>query len=338
MSSPRGEQEPIRRESGAVSAALVVSAAPIAVAVESARAQAYADASRSKATYRAYSSDWRCFAAWCSERGADAGDAKPDDVASYLAWMADSGYTAKTIGRAYNGISWHLRAVDPVVWRKGDPPEPVILVLAGIRRVLAHCPLAKDAITLAELRAMLPHVGAGLHGVRNRALVLVGFYCAMRRSELVALDAEDVVIDRTGLRARTRRSKTDQEGHGLERHAAHTEDQNVCAPCTLHRWVKAAHIQSGPIFRPIAGDEVGAERLGACVVTRALQEAARRIGLDPARIGAHSLRAGYVTTAAKNGKSLTTIMKQTGHTSPDQVRAYIRHPSVWDDNATENLK
>jgi integrase len=293
------------------------------------RAQVYAADAQSKNTQRAYKADWRAFEAWCDARGVLARDAKPAAVAAYATWRADSGYAAKSIERACAGIASRLRLVDPVSWPRGGQPEPVRLALSGIRRRLGTRPLfAKDAATIEIIRQMLPHLGEGLRGARNRAIVLVGFFGGMRRSEIVALDVEDVTITAEGMVALTRFSKTDQEGQGHERGYKHQKDRDVCAPCAVHRWKKLSGIASGALFRAVFGEVVQPKRLGEPVVATIVQRAAAAAGLDPERFGGHSLRSGLVTTAAERGVDLDSIMRQTGHKSVEQVRTYIKHATV----------
>jgi len=320
----------------------VPAAAAPDLASEAARAASYAKEARSRSTRRAYAADWRGFSQWCVVRDVHPHQAKPAAVAAYLADMADRRYTAATIERAATGISWYMRSIDPPSWPRGAQPEVVMLTLAGIRRQLGVAPrYRKASCTLGILRRMLPHLGTGLEGQRNRAIVLVGFWCAMRRSEIAGLDVGDVTIGSSGMRVITRRSKTDQEGAGFERGVRHAKDAGLCAPCNVARWLQGAAVTSGPLFRVIVGGEppvVTSARIAPDLVTLLVQHGAKALGLRPSRFGAHSLRAGFVTTAAKKGWGMDAIMRQTGHKSAEQVREYIRHATIFDDNATEDLE
>jgi site-specific recombinase XerD len=311
---------------------------PVLVA-ESARAAEYAQKSKAANTRRAYNLDWRLFVEWCERRELDARKAKPAAVAAFLADMADSGYAAVSISRMATGIKHYMRRIDPTSWPlASEQPEVVRLTLAGIRRTLGIAPKwQKSAVTLPMLKKMLPHMGQGLEGRRNRAILLTGFYCGMRRSEISSLDVEDVAIGGKGMTVVSRRSKTDQEAAGFERGVKHARDASICAPCELTRWLQESGVKSAALFRELNGNTVTDERINSNLVTILVQHGVRSIGLNSFDYGAHSLRVGFVTTASRKGKSLEAIMRQTGHRKVETVLRYIRHATLLEDNATEGL-
>jgi integrase len=307
------------------------------LAPEVQRARAFSDAATADATRRAYAADWRMFVTWCENRGAKADHAEPAAVAVYLAWMADHGYIRTTVERAYAGIAHRLRELHPSRWPPRTRPPVIAKVIRGIRRKLAHEPKAKKPITDREIDLLLEACGDGLRGTRNRALLLVGLFGALRRSELVALDVRDVVFVDDGLELTVRRSKTDQEGQGMKRGIVRSARRH-CPVRALRAWLDAAKAERGPIFRPISRSGiVSAGRLGDRMVARIIQQLARAIGLDGSEYGGHSLRAGFVTTAARKGKGLDAIMRHTGHRSVATVLRYIRHATLFEENATEGL-
>jgi integrase len=316
-----------------------LAAVPEQLEPEAARAAEYALEARSERTRRAYKADWQGFTVWCAKREMRVQDAKPAAVAAYLASLADNGYTAATITRAATGISCHMRAIDPENWPRGGQPEAVKLTMMGIRRELGVAPkFRKASATLDLVRKMLPHLGTGLEGRRNRAIVLTGFWCAMRRSEVAAIEVRDVTLSNEGMIVITRRSKTDPEAEGFERGARHTTSAAICAPCEVVRWLQESGVTGGPLFRAIQGGEVLSAPIPPELVSELVQQGARGLGMRPSRFGAHSLRAGFVTTAAERGKPLDAIMRQTGHRSVKQVMEYIRHATVFEGNATEDLE
>ena len=136
--------------------------------------------------------------------------------------------------------------------------------------------------------------GANMKGLRDRALLLLGFAGAFRRSELVALDCEDIEECETGMRITIRRSKTDQEGAGQT--IAIVRGSIACPVAALKAWREAAGITSGPLFRSIRkGGKVGA-RLTDQSVADIVKTHAERVGLDPALFAGHSFRAGFLTS------------------------------------------
>jgi integrase len=163
---------------------------------------------------------------------------------------------------------------------------------------------------------------------------LVGYYFAGRRSELVALDVEDLVEVAQGLRVSVRRSKTDQEGEGEVKGIPRKPNPEVCPVAALQDWLEAAGIAEGPIWRRVTRwDTVGTDRLSPQSVNLVIKRACRRAGIDPARYAGHSLRSGFSTAAGEARAPERAIMRQTGHRSERMVRRYIRPASVFHENA-----
>ena len=174
----------------------------------------------------------------------------------------------------------------------------------------------------------------GLGGARDRALLLLGFAGAFRRSELVGIDVEDLGFREEGLVVTLRRSKTDQEGEGRRVGIPYGSDPATCPFRAVRAWLKLSGIDSGPLFRPIdRRGRLGPSRLTDKSVALLVKRYVKDVGLDPARFSGHSLRAGLVTAAALAGASERSIMAQTGHRSPNMVRRYIRECSLFQDNA-----
>jgi integrase len=291
-------------------------------------------ASRAAATVRAYRSDWRDFGEWCSVQGLEPLPARPRTVALYLAALARSGAEAVTIQRRLSAISQAHQAA-------GQQPSPtsdllVRQVMRGIRRTLGTAPGHRKApLTAAELRRLVEATPDGTPaGLRDRALLLVGHLGAFRRSELVALDVEDVAETPDGLRLRVRRSKTDQEGAGTEKGIPRRPDPATCPVLALRRWLDIAEITAGPIFRAVnRHGQVRPGRLSDRAVALVVKRACGRAGLDPDRYAGHSLRSGFATAAAEGGAPERAIMRQGGWSSEAMVRRYIRPASLFRENA-----
>jgi integrase len=177
----------------------------------------------------------------------------------------------------------------------------------------------------------------GTRGVRDRALVLVGFAGAFRRSELVALRYEDVAFVKEGMTLMLRRSKTDQCGEG-RKIAIPFARSNACPVKALTDWLNHARIDSGPLFRFVKkGGAIGAHPLSPQTVATLVKEYARKVGLDAANYSGHSLRAGLITSAAKAGVSSWKIREQTGHRSEAMLQRYIRDAEIFEGNAAGSV-
>src|SRR5262249_39752581 len=155
-----------------------------------------------------------------------------------------------------------------------------------------------------------------LIGARDRALVLLGFAGAFRRSELVGLDMSDLYFNRDGLTITLRRSKTDQEGVGRKIGIPFGANPESCPVRSVQEWLEYAGLAEGPVFRPIdRHGRLGLGRLSGIDVARVVKKLAGRAGLESAKFAGHSLRAGHATAAAIAGASERSIMAQTGHRS-----------------------
>ncbi len=271
---------------------------------EIAAARGYVEASRAPSTQKAYEADWRRFTLWCQQRATAALPATPALVAVYLSFLADGGLAPPSVSRALAAIAHvHRRAghVPPQSTRDG---MVITDALAGIRRSRTSQPDRKDPadaeIVLHLLRSI---VGTDLAALRDRALIAFGMALATRRSELVALDVADLAWEDKGVRVTIRRSKTDQEAMGV---VVAVPDGRRLAPLPhLRAWLEAAGITTGAIFRPLwKGGRVRDARLSDHAVARIIQIRAAAAGLDPARYAGHSLRAGFVTAAARAGADI----------------------------------
>jgi site-specific recombinase XerD len=206
----------------------------------------FVKASKSAATRRAYQSDARHFSAWCAQHGLEPLPASVEAVAAYLAAIAGNGLRASTINRRCAAIGYLHRAAG------FDPPtssEAIKAVLSGIRRSVGTAVTRKAPVTADVIKSLVGVMTGDLQGLRNRALLLLGFARALRRSELVALDVADLEETAEGLLVHIRRSKTDQEGAGD--FVSIPFGSKLLPVRALKDWLAAAGITEGPLFRPI---------------------------------------------------------------------------------------
>jgi site-specific recombinase XerD len=306
---------------------------PAVFEAELQRAADRAKSAKAAATRRAYGSDWRIFGEWCQSRGLAALPAAPEAVAAFLNAEADRGVKPSTITRRAAAIRYAHKAAGY------EPPtghEAVRLTMAGIRRDLGTAPNKKRPATADKLVAMAAAGDGSLIGLRDRAVLLIGFAGAFRRSELAALDVADIQEVAEGLRITVRKSKTDQEGKGFVK--ALPRGSIACPVEALKAWLAAGGITEGPVFRPInRHGKVRPQRLTDHSIAAIVKARAARLGLDPAQFAGHSLRSGFVTSAAQRGASLFKLMDVTGHKSVDTLRGYVRDAELFKDHAGAGL-
>jgi site-specific recombinase XerD len=298
--------------------------------------EGYIAGSLSKNTLRSYESDWRQFTAWCEEYGRSALPADPGDVALFAAHLVRLGRKVSTIERKMAAIKYrhHLRGYESPTNTAG-----VETVLAGIRRAIGREQKGKAPATTPRLREMVASCDTTLIGLRDRALLLLGFAGAFRRSALVALDVEDLDFQDGGIVVTIRRDKTDQEGEGREIGIPYGSDPATCPVRAVRNWLTKAQITMGALFRSCSpkGTSVKDQRLGDGDVARIIKRRCKLAGLDPKRYAGHSLRAGFATSAALAGVQERVIAEQTGHKNMLVLRKYIRKGTLFAENAATKV-
>ncbi|MEA2671072.1 MAG: hypothetical protein QOG45_1292 [Chloroflexota bacterium] len=292
----------------------------------------FAATARATNTIRGYRSDLADLEKWCEGRHLAALPAEATTVALYLTALAEAGAKASTLQRRISAISQaHQLAGLPTPTR--DPA--VRTAMAEVRRTAGTAPVQKDPVLTTDLRRLLTVIPTDrLDGLRDRALLLLGFAGGFRRSELVALDLADLEETDGGLRVRIRRGGTDPAASGREVGIPFGRHPETCPVRAVRAWRDAAGITSGPLFRAVTrGGRVAGHQLSDRSVARVVQRAAARAGLDPSRYAGHSLRSGLATAAAAGGASERAIMAQTGHRSLLAVRRPGGGGSLFTENA-----
>ena len=293
-----------------------------------AKSQAYQDAADAPATLRAYAADLANFSAWCSAHGFTAMPATPEVVGAYLA-AAGEGYAMPTLRRRVAAIA---RACG-IAGHPLDTKHPAIReTLRGIGRKHGAPARRAAALTTADIRKLARACGTTLAGVRDRALFLLGFAAALRRSELVGLDVADLAWTGDGVVLRIKRSKTDAEGAGAEVAISRGRLPETCPVTVLQAWLTQAGFSDGPVFRKVnRGGTVEHGRLSKDAVRQILLKRAALAGVrgtwdEP--VSPHGLRAGFVTTAYRNGVPDEEIMGHTRHRSLTTMRGYVRRAKL----------
>lgn len=296
----------------------------------------FAEASSSENTKKAQRSDWSVFSTWCRDRGLSEMPACPEVLALFLTDQAESGLKSSTIGRRMASISQaHQLAGYPSP--AGD--ARVRAVWQGICRKVGRAVAKKRALPLSDLKALVLSCEDSIQGLRDKAMLLLGFMGAMRRSELVNLDVEDIHMEEDqGVRLRIVRSKTDQQGHGREIGIPVGKSHTTCPVFALRAYLTVSKIDSGPLFRPLnRGGSLRQTRLTPQSVAKVIKRRMEALGLDPADYAGHSLRSGFVTAAARAGVAEHAIARQSGHKSVAVLRGYIQTATLFQGNPAAAL-
>ncbi len=291
-------------------------------------------ASKADSTLRGYKSDWKHFCGWCAWHGVCPLPASAEIVAAYIAEYARI-LRVGSIRRRLNAIAEAHKAAEL------ESPTYAGLVrntLKGVMRVMGTAAAQKTPALTEDIRAMVEASSADLIGLRDRALILLGFAGAFRRAELVGLDLTDLEFSRDGLTVTLRRSKTDQYGQGRKVGIPYGSNPETCPVRVVQAWIEQVTLTSGPVFRSVnRHGQLLPGRLAGMDVARVVKKLAKRAGLDPAKYAGHSLRAGHATSAAIAGASERSIMKQTGHRSVQTARKYIRDGNLFRENSAGKL-
>lgn len=310
-------------------------------------AQDYARSSAAEATLRAYAADWADFTRWCRQQGADPLPAAPALVGLYLAHLASPqgrspALSVASIERRLSGLVWSHARRGARLDRKD---RHIASVLAGIRRRHARPPAQKEAILPEDLRDMLATLPHDLRGLRDRAILLIGFAGGLRRSEIVGLDrGRDDTPDSRGwidvleggllltLHGKTGWREV-EIGRGSE--------EQTCPVHALTQWLHYARIDFGPVFVAVSRDGLRAtgKRLSDKHVARLVKACVQAAGLRPdlpeaerlRRFSGHSLRAGLASSAEVDERH---IQKQLGHASAEMTRRYQRRRDRFRVNLT----
>jgi integrase len=313
------------------------------------KARDYAKAATAANTQRAYAADWRHYSAWARRQNLPALPPDPQAIGLYIAAQASGATSADRRPTSVGAIERRLSALAWNFAQRGFSVDRadrhIATVLAGIRRTHGRPPVQKEAVLPEDLFAMLATLDlGGLQGLRDRAILLVGFAGGLRRSEIVGLDcgADETqdgagwieILDK-GLIA-TLRGKTGWREVEIGRGSSDA----TCPVVALEIWLKFARIGHGPLFRRVTGKAVGADRLADKHVARLVKRAALAAGVRgdltegerKAKFSGHSLRAGLASSAEVDERY---VQKQLGHASAEMTRRYQRRRDRFRVNLTK---
>ena len=295
------------------------------------------NAAQAPNTRIAYDKAWRCFERHCTAKSIEPLQASPDTLADFFTTIGTQPSPASgkllsigtiamyrcAINRRYSQAGKNSPAADPKVKEVFD----------ALVRLRGSAPRQVRALREHHIIDMLDQCPSTPIGKRDAAILALGFAAALRRSEICALTREDVeMLGNDRLMIHIRRSKTDQKGRGQS--VAVPNGKTIKPITRLQEWINISNIESGSLFQTMRrGGGLTGLPLHHSDVPRLVKHYAKKIGLDPKDFSAHSLRAGFVTSAAVHHARLDKIMEVTRHKSPEMILRYIRDVDVFDDHA-----
>lgn len=280
-----------------------------------------------KNTRRTYKAAWRDFRYYCEDQKVIPAPAAPIVVADYISCCAGGGLKVSTIAVRLAAISKFHKT------NKLDDPtqdEIVASTLKEIKREHGMRPheaapiLKKDLLKIAEWEVKTAA------RIRDKAILLVGWFGAFRRIELVKIKIEDVEFNDRGMAIVVPFSKTDQEGVGKKKHLPNLKNKSICPVTAMREWINVSGVTSGYVFRKIdrwgkiGKGKPGREGIFPHVVTTLVKDFVRSIGLDATKYSAHSLRAGFITQASLDGFDAIAIKNVSLHESLQTIAKYER--------------
>lgn len=297
---------------------------PALAAEDFERISRYAKATISPKTEADYGSAWKDFEAYCARRGFEPLPAGVPTLAAYLTALADAGASVSQIDLKRSAI----RYFHHIAGHASPTEHPQIIELAkGIRRERKVAKNPKDELTLDHVRRIVAAQPATINGLRDRAMLLMGYWGAFRRSELVAVRIEHVKVTGDAMRVTLPKSKTDQAGAGKTKTMKLLPGDlaDVCPVRAYRAWIDAGHINSGLVFRPI--DRWGnvttiSEPMDGKEYARLIKRAVASVGLEPRQFAGHSTRRGFVTDGTDAGATSADLRETTGHESDETLKFY----------------
>jgi len=311
------------------------------------RAAAYAEQARAANTRRAYDSDWRHFSDWSRSRGIEPMPASASLVATYLALHAGE-LKVSTLQRRLTAIKI---AHELAGFELDTTGRTFRDIWSGIKKEHGAPASQKAALMITDLRKLVDGLPETLIGLRDRALLLIGFAGALRRSELVSLCLQERIGDswiektRGGLVLHLGRTKADQQASGEDVGVPYGSNPYTCPVRAFDAWTNAAELTEGPLFRAIdRHGNVGIEALSDKTVVNVVKAAVKRVAItdgmsqekadgEAARFAGHSLRSGLATSAAEAGVAGHLIQRQCRHKRFDTTTRYIRKGELFRQNA-----
>lgn len=303
-------------------------------------AQRFEELSRAENTRRAYASDWADFVNYCERHNFPYLPSTDRAVELYISYLA---YVRQPKALNQSTIARRLAAIAAKHRDSGfiSPTEMPVVKKAweGIRRALRTKPKPKKALELEPLLALVGSFGDTKPiDVRDRAILLMGFAGAMRRSEIAGVRTEHLTFEDRGVVVNLPYSKTNQEGEPEHIAIEYGKNAPTCPVRALRHWLDVARIGSDFVFRRVdRHNNILTEPISPAAVAIVVKRRARIAGLDPEQVAAHSLRSGFVTTSRKLGIADFIIRRTTRHKQSTMLDRYTHARNLWDENASGKI-
>ncbi len=295
--------------------------------------------SKADNTLKAYKSDFRDFAAFCAKHGLNSLPSDPKVVSLYLTYLSKHS--------KFSTLRRRLVSISMVHKLKGhylDTKHPIIIEnLMGIKRLKGSLQIGKKPLLINHLKQIINVIDKEnidvIKKLRDKSIVLIGFGGGFRRSEIVAINFEDLEFVEEGLKITIKRSKTDQFGEGMIKGLPYFGNEKYCPVANLKKWLEISEIRSGPIFKRFSkGLKLKDKRLSDQSIVILLKYYLNLAGIENSKFAGHSLRSGFATAAAESGADERSIMAMTGHKTTQMVRRYIKEANIFKNNALNNIK
>ena len=284
-------------------------------------------ASKAANTLRAYRSDYKDFSLFCNKNGFNSLPSEPKVLSLYLTYLSSSS--------KFSTLKRRLASISVIHKMKGhyiDIKHPLIIEnLLGIKRVKGSNQKSKKPILINDLKLIIKAIDASnikySRKLRDKAIILVGFSGGFRRSEIVAIEYDDIEFVSEGVKIFVKRSKTDQSGEGMTKGIPYFYNEVYCPVKTLKNWINQSNQKKGKIFD-----------LSDKSIALLIKKYTSLAGLDESKYSGHSLRSGFATSTAESGAEERNIMAMTGHKTTQMVRRYIKESNLFKNNALNKIK
>jgi len=295
--------------------------------------------SKANNTLRAYKSDFKDFAAFCTKHSLNSLPSEPKIISLYLTYLSKNS--------KFSTLRRRLVSISMVHKLKGyylDTKNPIIVEnLIGIKRAKGSVQKGKKPLLINHLKSIINTINElkveQIKKQRDKTLILIGFAGGFRRTELISINYEDLDFVEDGIKITIKKSKTDQFGEGMIKGLPYFTNDIYCPVTNLKTWLEISKIKSGPVFRKFKkGSLLTEKRLNDQSVALIIKKYLQLAGIENTNFAGHSLRSGFATVAADSGADERSIMSMTGHKTTQMVRRYIQEANIFKNNALNKIK